>query len=261
MKIEIFAGAINIILLAIFIGLLKKFFPHRSNSNIEEAKLEKYKSKFRWLELMSILPIFLIASLMILLSKYLLQFLNSKLHNFQRWDIYFTANRNCWYLCGMLFSFALFYVPLKFLYKIILKEKFEYFIEYSNRTHGIDGVKPLKFFSIVFFTLALISTFGFNNTFIRLNNSKIEVSEPWQLVYESIPVDEIGAIYFYNKKLNSKKNEVYNFKHFLVTDINGKIIVDTKNDMFQINNNELKNFAAKNQKKIIEKDIRYPKTP
>lgn len=126
------------IAIAIVFGLFKLFVPHQERKDINEVLLARNTKKYTLYEGLSVIPLFLFIGILIYMIYEVGNFLNEMLLTSNDSKFLFIADPISWTMPGIILGFGLVIIPLEHLYKFILKDEYDLYLESANRRHGWD---------------------------------------------------------------------------------------------------------------------------
>lgn len=217
--------------------LFQVIFPYKPKNDADFALLKENAGKYNRLEAWSIFWIFLFVSYI----AFCVAFTGSQMqHHFFPGEYFYLVQPTLsfWFLPGLILGFGLVGIPMEFLYKLILKNEYYLYLEFTNLKHGWDGKKIWKPISLIL-VIAGMAVFYLGLTwYVRVDQSKIiEINNLASLKTITYPVTDISAIN-YSKKFYSKKGVAKNIEHY-------RIIMQ---DGYTISTHDLGFFSLKDDK-------------
>lgn len=162
------------------------------------------------------------------------------------YDYIITPTDSYWFFPGLVLGFGLIRIPMEFTYKLILKDEYYLYTQYTNSRHGYDGNKiwrpvewVLTIAGIIIFTAGL-------NWFVRIDqNNNIEFNELLEIKTHSYKLEEIVEIshidnYYMQKEIRKKNN------YYLIQ----------MNDDFSWNSKTYSFFSIQNDLELINENIK-----
>jgi hypothetical protein len=111
---------------------------------------------------------------------------------------------------GIVLGFGLIRVPMEFVYKLMLKEEYYLYIQFTNMKHEYDGEKIWYPLERIFSVAGIIILFAGLNWFVRIDaNNSIEFNELLSFKTKTCNLSEVSEINLqkYFKKVNEKEIE------------------------------------------------------
>ena len=221
----------GVVLLTLIVILL---FPTKSSINSDISRINEKLQKFNRLEPMIILWMFLSVGLI----SFLVYYFGSQIrqNHFPLEYIYLIIPPDSyWIFPGVVLGFGLIRIPLTLIYKLIYKDDFDLYIQYSNIKFGYDGEKIWKPMErIITISGILIFLLGFN-WYLRIDKKMtIEQNELFSLKTTTFNISEINEIYHFEKFITKDGNEK-DIDHFVIEMKNGEFL---STDVFSFFANE-----------------------
>lgn len=222
----------SVILLVFSIFRQLKPYTHRIDLNNE--LLEKNNGRYEKIEKSTFFAL-LFSWLLIGLSVFIVGTeLPNLILNSSHETYFYTADKLWWLWPAILLSIGLTPFPVELIYRLILRNEYDYYLEYTNRKHGWDGEKIMKPILRGITFLGLLISYLIFNTYTRIENSKIEINDFMSIKAKIYNYDDIIAINYYTNKKNSK-GEINDFPRYEVVFLDDEII-DSKYDLAPIDN-------------------------
>ncbi len=105
----------------------------------------------------------------------------------------------CWYVPAGILAFGLVSHPILWVYRLVLKERYDDYELYNNIKHNIDGKKVIRFMTFIMGITTLVAMHFLNDYYIKVRRSVIEVNSLLELKAKMYPFEEV-------KKLTYIKN-------------------------------------------------------
>ena len=209
--------AIPSVVIIVFL-LLRTFFPHKSKEDniyrrgqITVADNRKY-SRY---EVLSIFPLFLFIGLIDLMIYWIGCSVQKLISSNIDYDFYIGPPEPIWALIGLSFGFGLVMLPMEWFYKLLLKDEYDSYIDYTNNKHGWNGMRVMRPISIVLTSIGLILFYlGLNYSF-AVNKDCLIVDNFFSLQTVEYKVDEISSITYYDKQA-APNGDVVDKKHIKI---------------------------------------------
>ncbi|MFT2007497.1 hypothetical protein ACMA1I_02385 [Pontibacter sp. 13R65] len=210
------------LLSAVVFFIIQLIAPHKAKPITNYDKLilvNRYK--YNILEVFSLIPLFLFVSWIC----YFVYLLGNDIQHFFTKDrivdfgIY--PSNDFWLVIGLCFGCGLIIPPMNLLYRILLQDEYEAYLEYTNRKHGYDGFAILRPLCALCTAAGICFSFLGLNWYVEVKENSIILNDFFQLQPDQYQVQDIQSITHYNKILNSKNEEVER-PHYAIVFSNGK---------------------------------------
>ncbi len=210
MNILFYFSGVSIVFL-----IFQLIFPYKPPTDSDFNNIRENSNRYNKLEAWAILWIFLSVGFI----SFCVFLFGSQLREFffpLEYDYIIEPTNSFWFFPGFLLGFGLIRIPMTFVYKLILKNEYELYIQFTNMKHGFDGEKIWKpiekvitFAGIIIFILGL-------NWFVRIDkNNRIEINELFSINTKTYNITDILSINHYDKYL-TKKGIEKNIEHFVI---------------------------------------------
>ncbi|WP_276497857.1 hypothetical protein [Pontibacter litorisediminis] len=147
-----------------------------------------------------------------------------------------------WLAPGMCFGIALFMPPMELLYRLMLKEEYPVYLEYTNRKYGFDGYKVVRFLSRgCLLAGVVISVLGLG-WYKEIKGERIVVDDFGSLSPQEYTMQQVESITHYEYKRNAK-NEVEAEPHYKVRFSDGRVW-DTSDNFHEVSQEEYSAIMA-----------------
>jgi hypothetical protein len=111
---------------------------------------------------------------------------------------------------GMVLGFGLIRIPMEFVYKLMLKEEYYLYMQFTNMKHGFDGEKIWYPLERIFSIAGIVILAAGLNWFVRVDaNNNIEFNELLSIKNRTYSLSEVYEINLqkYSKKVNEREIE------------------------------------------------------
>jgi len=179
-------------------------FPYKPKNDADFGLLKKNAGKYNRLEAWSIFWIFLFVSYIM----FCIVLIGSQMqkHFFAKDCLYLVQpTLSYWFFPGLILGFALVGIPMQFLYKLILKNEYYLYMEFTNRKHGWDGYKIWRPVSVILFVTGIIFFYLGLTWYVRVDqNDKMEINDLSSLKTTTYNLSDISSIIYSEKYLTKK---------------------------------------------------------
>jgi len=130
---------------ALFFLGMALLFPHREKPVKDYDKLILLNGyKYKIYEIFSIVPLFFFISVICYVFYLLGNDVQEVYFGGREADFAIYPPDAFWLVPGIFFGFGLIIPPMELLYRLMLQEEYDAYIEYTNRKHGIDDYKVVR---------------------------------------------------------------------------------------------------------------------
>lgn len=240
-------------------GLIKWTMPYKKQANIDEVKLAKNAKKYNRYELLSIIPLFAYLVLLPYLFYLLASNLFPNLNGDTQAIFFYPVDVMIWPVVGLFFGFGTIMGPMNQLYKMILKEEYDLYLEYGKRKHGYDAMRIWQPFSYLLIFLGGVAMFLALNTYFKVTENKLIINHFFATESVETHFYEIERIVLY-RKVEAPNGNIRNNEHYVIYKKDGSIILDESFKLFGVKEPAI-NYILKNCKLTLEQqDLRIDKS-
>jgi hypothetical protein len=195
--------------------IFQLLFPYKPKNNADFSLLKRNAKRYNQLELWAIFWIFLFVAYI----AFCVVFLGSQMqkHFFsQAYAYLIQPTFSFWFFPGLILGFGLVGIPMEFLYKLILKNEYYLYLEFTNLKHGWDGKKIWKPFSVSLVVAGVIVFYMGLTWYVRIDNeNRIEINDLTTLKTVNYNLSDISAI-IYSEKYHTKKGVEKSIAHYRI---------------------------------------------
>ncbi|WP_299755492.1 hypothetical protein [uncultured Pontibacter sp.] len=183
-------------------GLL---FPHKPKPVKDYEKLLLVNEhKYKIYEIFSIVPLFFFTGLIC----YVFYLLGNDVQ-----EVYFRGREAefaiyppdaFWVVPGICFGFGLIMPPIEFLYRLMLQEEYEVYMEYTNRKYGMDGYKVVRLMCMGCVVAGVGLSFLGLGWYKEIKGDKIVIADFYSLTLQEYTIQQIESVTYFEKNINSE---------------------------------------------------------
>ncbi|MEJ8800872.1 hypothetical protein [Pontibacter sp. H249] len=202
--------------------LLQVFVQHKPKPVANYDKLIALNEwKYKSLEIFSLIPLFFfigsIAYIFYLLGNDIQGFITKSDNS----DYSIFPEPNFWLMIGMFFGFGLIITPMEVLYRMVLREEYPAYIEYTNRKHGYNGLKVLRPLCIILVVAGVILSFLGLNWSVKMRDNTITFNDFFQLQPQTYKAEDVLAIHHFSQ-IKNKEGVLEQRPHYKVLFSDGR---------------------------------------
>lgn len=198
-----------------FFWIFQLIFPYKPSQKLDYLKIEQNKKKYNKLEMLAIPLIFLSVAL-ICFSVYALGIVMRDNLFSQEYDYISEPTGSYFLCCGIVLGFGLVRIPMEFIYKLILKDEYYLYHQYTNLKHGFDGEKIWRPMEIIITFCGIIVFILGMNWYVRIDKDKnIEIKELLSLKTHIYNITSISEIEYYDSYITDEGVKK-NIKHYFI---------------------------------------------
>lgn len=198
-----------------FFWIFQLIFPYEPSKKINFLKIEQNKKKYNVLEMLAI-PLFFLSVALICFSVYALGIVMRDNLFSKEYNYILEPTGSYFVCCGAVLGLGLIRVPMEFIYKLILKDEYYLYNQYTNLKYGFDGEKIWRPMEIIITFCGIILFILGMNWYVRLDkDNNIEINELFSLKTHIYNITEISGIEYYDFYITDKGVEK-DIKHYLV---------------------------------------------
>jgi len=161
--------------------------------------MKKNSKKYARYEAMAVIPLFVFGGLIGYGVYKLGNFIHPLLSDPNDYQFLFLTDSISWTMPGILLAFGLIVIPLKFCYKLILKDEYDLYIEWTNKKHGYDGMKIMRPISFILTFIGLVSFGLLLNVSVKATDDAITVNRFFDVNGTTYPIKDIDKIVYYDE--------------------------------------------------------------
>jgi hypothetical protein len=109
-----------------------------------------------------------------------------------------------WYVPALILAFGLVCYPMLWVYKLLLKERYNDYELYSDLKHGIDGRKVMRLMLIFFGVAALVAMHLVEDYYIKIHKSGIEANSLLELEARHYAFKDVHKLTFFKYNRSSR---------------------------------------------------------
>jgi hypothetical protein len=185
------------LIVPLILGILAKIMPYKAPHYVGNQDFALLKAQYQKWEFFSIVILFTILPAMTYAFGKLFV---SMYHLFSDGDpnIVFNIvpNHLMWCLPGCILAFALIGYPLDFIYRFILRDRYEDYLIFTNLKHGFDGMRLLRPLSWILGTVAIILIILMSDYSIKIYPDKLIQNDFVGFDKKTYQFDQIKSISF-----------------------------------------------------------------
>jgi hypothetical protein len=180
---------------AILMAILKKLFPYRPPPGSRVRNVDDLRAEYQWWETVGAVPFlvfaFAIGGLCFVSLRWLAQWNASGLRGSQ---FLLLPEKEIWLLPSAFLGTSLAVIPIHFLYKVLLRDRYEEYTMYCNMKIGFDTWKILRWFAgVMLCVAALVGAAGLTAR-TAVTDRAIIIKGPLSLRGREYAFDQIEAI-------------------------------------------------------------------
>lgn len=186
----------------LLIGLL---FPHKPKTlkNYDQLILVN-EHKYKIYEIFSIVPLFFFTGLICYVFYLLGNDVQALYFRGREVDYAIYPPDSFWMVPGICFGFGLIMLPIEFLYRLLLQQEYDVYIEYTNRKHGMDGYKVVRLMCIGCVVAGLALSFLGLGWYKEINGDEMVIDDFGSLKPQQYTLQQIVAITHFERNINSE---------------------------------------------------------
>lgn len=217
------------VLSALIFLLLPLLFPGKPKPVKDYDKLllvNEYKYKIY--EVFSLIPLFFITGVICYVFYLLGNDVQQVYFRSREADFAIYPPASFWLAPGMCFGIGLLMPPMELLYRLMLKEEYPVYLEYTNRKYGFDGYKVVRFLGRgCLLAGVVISVLGLG-WFKEIKGDKIIIDDFDSLTPQVYTMQQIESVTHYAYKRNSKGEAVAE-PHYKIRFSDGRVWDTSRN--------------------------------
>ena len=194
--------------------IFQLLFPYKPRNDADFSLLRKNALRYNRMETWAIFWIFLfvvyIAFCMVFLGSQMQQYFFPK-----EYVYLIRPTFSFWFFPGIVLSFGLVGIPMSFLYKMILKNEYYLYMEFTNMKHGFDGEKIWRPIAGILIAAGIFIFYLGMTWYVRFENSKIVINDLTSLKTVQYNLSDISAITHSEKYINRKGIEK-GIEHYMI---------------------------------------------
>ena len=207
---------------ALIFLLIQVFFLHKPKPVANyDLLIAVNKWKYQSLEIFSLIPLFFFIGSI----TYIFYLLGNDIQNFvtkgDDSDYSIFPEPNFWLMIGMFFGFGLIITPMEVLYRMILREEYPVYVEYTNRKLGFDGLKVMRSLYIVLVIAGVALSFLGLNWSVKMKGDTITFNDFFQLQSDTYKADAVVSISHFSQ-IRNKEGMLEDRPHYKVIFADGR---------------------------------------
>ncbi|WP_266204111.1 hypothetical protein [Pontibacter kalidii] len=193
------------IVTAVIFLLLHVLFPHRPKPIKDYDKLLLVNEhKYKIYEIFSLIPLFFFISAICYVFYLLGNDVQAIYFRSREADLAIYPPASFWLVPGLCFGFGLIIPPMEFLYRLMLQEEYEVYTAYTNRKHGFDGYRAMRFLCMGCVTAGVILSFLGLGWYKEVRDDKIIIDDFGSLSPQEYSLQEIESITHFQQNTTAK---------------------------------------------------------
>lgn len=238
----------------IVFAIFKIFFPHKERLNVDEKRLLMNRRKYSLYEGFSIIPIFVFfgftAYLVYLLGNFIIGLLSAE----EDVLFQFRPTSEAWLFPGSVFAIGFMAFLVELLYKVLLKDEYPLYLEFTNRKHGFNA---RKIFFPIFFMLSVAGVLIFVkmlNVSLTVTEGKIVVTNLFSVTPSQVAIPEIKQVVFY-KKIVAPNGNIVDKEHFVFYNGTGDAVFNTDKQLYEVEKRFIDYILEENNLQITNVEV------
>jgi len=153
---------------------------------------------------------------------------------------------------GMVLGFGLIRIPMEFVYKLLLKEEYYLYMQFTNMKHGYYGEKVWRVFERIFSIAGIGILIAGLNWFVRINDNEIQFNDLMSFKTKKYSLCDVSEIHLrkYTKTVKNKEEE----RHCYEIKMKDGYVWDSKTfDFFSSQNDDSQFFQILDKIRKISK--------
>lgn len=238
----------------IVFAIFKIFFPHRERSNVDEKRLLINRRKYALYEGFSIIPIFVFFGATAYLIYALGNFIVGSLPAEDNVLFQFRPASEAWLLPGSVFAVGFMAFLVELFYKVLLKDEYTLYLEFTNRKHGFNA---RKIFFPIFFMLSVTGILIFVkmlNVSLTVTEGKIVITNLFSFTPLKVAIPEIKQVVFY-KKIVAPNGNIVDKEHFVFYNGTGDAVFNTDKQLYEVKKRFIDYILEENNLQITNVEV------
>lgn len=231
------------VLSAIIFLLLPFLFPTKPKPVKDYDKLllvNEYKYKIY--EVFSLIPLFFITGVICYVFYLLGNDVQEVYFRGREADFAIYPPASFWLAPGMCFGIGLLMPPMELLYRLMLKEEYPVYLEYTNRKYGFDGYKVVRFLGRVCLLAGVVVSMLGLGWYKEIKDGKIIIGDFGSLTPQAYTMQQIESVTHYKYKRNSKGEAVAE-PHYKIRFSDGRVW-DTSSNFHEVSQEKYEAIVA-----------------
>lgn len=189
-------------LIFLLFGLL---FPHKPKPVKDyEQLLLVNEHKYKIYEIFSIVPLFFFTGLICYVFYLLGNDVQELYFRGRQTDFAIYPPESFWLVPGLCFGFGLIMPPIEFLYRLLLQEEYDVYIEYTNQKYGFDGYRVVRLLCKGCVAAGVgLSFLGFG-WYKEIIGDKIIIADFYSLNPQEYTIQQIESVTHFERNTNSE---------------------------------------------------------
>jgi len=210
----------EIVVTVIFI-LLANIFPYQPGQTFVVSNLKVLQKQYAKWEFFAVIPFFILMASMVYGFGNLFFWMNSTPEKSKALHFLITPNLYMWFAPATCLAFAIIAFPMSFIFRLLLRERYDEYLHYTNLKHGFDGVKIYRPIALMFGLFAIVSIFLMSDYTVEISKKQIILNDFLTTGEKEYDFKGIKSIFFVENTISKDQKAISPYPHYYVKFIDG----------------------------------------
>ncbi len=231
--------------------LLAKIFPYKPKQVFTTGNFYILRRQYAKWEFFGVVLFFMLTPSLIYGFGSLFFWMNALPEKKLSLDFLILPNLYLWFVPAIFLTLAIIILPITLIYRLLLRDRYDEYLHYTNLKSGIDGKKIFKFFSWILAICAIGSIFLMSDYSIEISNKQIVLNDFFTTDKKAYDFKQVSSISFVENVISKDQKKISPNPHYYVKFKDGNYWNTTKglNDEVQ-QDKIMKYLAQKSNRKI-----------
>ena len=203
------------VIVPLVLAMLARAFPYKPVEVYGSANLKELGKKYQKWELFGLLLFFILLPSITYLFGRLFLILSTALSSHQANSVFLILpNSYMWFVPAACFAFAIIIFPMNFIYRLILKERYDEYLHFTNLKHGFDGMRIYRPIAWLFGLLATALVFLMSDYSVEVTDKTIILDDFLTTEKKNYTFDQIKSINYVENTISKDQQTVSPNPHY-----------------------------------------------
>lgn len=194
--------------------LLAKIFPYKPKQIFSTGNLYILRKQYAKWEFFGVVLFFILTPSLVYGFGSLFFWMNSFPEKGINLEFLIIPNLYLWFVPATFLTLATFIFPVNLIYRLLLRDRYDEYLHYTNLKSGIDGMRILKFFSWIFGVCAIGSIFLMSDYSIEINDKQVLLNDFFTTDKKVYDFKQIKSISFVENTISKDRKKISPNPHY-----------------------------------------------
>ncbi|SOD19804.1 hypothetical protein [Pedobacter xixiisoli] len=232
--------------------LLANLFPYKPKQTFFGGNFKVLQKEYAIWEALAIVPFFIFMAAIIYSFGSFFLWMNSSPEKSEDLIFSIVPNLYMWFVPATFLAFAVIIFPMTAIYRLILRDRYDEYLHYTNLKHGFDGMRIYRPIAWIFGLASIVSLFLMSDYKIEITEKQIVLNDFLTTEKKSYAFRQIKNIYYVENTISKDQKKISPYPHYYVKFIDGNYwnTMSSLNDDDQ--QNQIMKYLAQKSKNTID---------